>query len=47
MKNKKQPKNGVCCSCGYKGKEQTECPKREDGVHCECWWDGPDQFLTT
>lgn len=31
---------GKCCSCGYEGKEETPCPKREDKTHCEHWWDG-------
>ncbi len=34
-------KDGVCCACGYDGEEETPCPKREDGTHCEHWWDGP------
>ena len=31
---------GTCCSCGYAGQEETECPKREDRTHCVHWWDG-------
>jgi len=31
---------GVCCNCGYHGQEETPCPEREDGTHCEHWWDG-------
>ena len=31
---------GVCCDCGYEGREETPCTKREDGTHCEHWWDG-------
>ena len=34
------PSSGVCCSCGYSGEEETECPKREDKTHCEHWWEG-------
>ncbi len=33
---------GVCCGCQYDGYEETDCPKREDGIHCVCWWEGPD-----
>jgi len=32
--------DGVCCACGYHGQEETPCPAREDGIHCEHWWDG-------
>ncbi|VVB53304.1 Uncharacterised protein [uncultured archaeon] len=39
---KVKPVNGVCCSCGYKGKKETPCKVREDDTHCEHWWDGPD-----
>ena len=31
---------GTCCSCGYDGQEETECPKRADRTHCVHWWDG-------
>jgi hypothetical protein len=34
---------GKCCSCGYDGEDETPCPKREDGTHCDHWWDGPDE----
>lgn len=37
------PENGTCCSCDYNGEEESECPKREDKIHCEHWWDGPDK----
>jgi hypothetical protein len=33
------PKDGVCCSCGYSGNEQTKCQKREDRTHCVHWWE--------
>lgn len=33
---------GKCCGCGYAGEDETPCHERDDGVHCECWWDGPD-----
>jgi hypothetical protein len=32
------PVSGHCCSCGYTGQKETECPNREDRVHCEHWW---------
>lgn len=39
---------GVCCSCGYAAEEETPCFEREDGTHCEHWWDGswdgPEEF---
>lgn len=35
-----EPINGTCCACGYSGDEETPCLKREDGAHCEHWWDG-------
>jgi hypothetical protein len=38
------PINGTCCSCGYSGGEETECPAREDKVHCNHWWDGPEEM---
>ena len=38
-----EPKNGVCCDCDYAGEEETPCPNRKDGIHCEHWWDGPDE----
>lgn len=34
--------NGVCCGCSYEDEEETECPYRENGQHCEHWYDGPD-----
>jgi len=34
--------NGKCCACGYCGDEETPCQKREDGCHCEHWWEGND-----
>ena len=37
----KDCKPGKCCSCGYEGAEETECPSREDKTHCPHWWDGP------
>ena len=37
------PINGICCSCGYSGEEETKCPDREDQTHCYHWWDGPDK----
>jgi len=36
------PINGVCCSCGFGGEEETECPARKDHTHCVHWWEGPD-----
>lgn len=39
------PREGVCCSCGYDGEEETDCPKREDDTHCEHWWDGAAEDL--
>lgn len=38
---------GVCCSCGYAGLEETECPKRRDMTHCVHWWDGPGGIQQT
>ena len=38
----KSSKDGVCCSCGYAGEEETPCLAREDGVHCVHWYDGPE-----
>jgi len=36
------PRAGWCCSCGSGPKNiETPCPKREDKIHCEHWWDGP------
>lgn len=35
--------NGQCCNCGYHGKRETPCLKRPDAIHCEHWWDGPDE----
>ena len=35
--------SGKCCACGYSEPEETECPKSEDGVHCDHWWDGHDE----
>jgi len=37
-----EPINGVCCSCGYAGEDETLCLSREDRTHCVHWWDGPD-----
>ena len=29
------------CSCHQQNAElETPCPKREDGQHCDCWYDG-------
>lgn len=39
---KKYPRDGVCCGCGYTGHEETNCPGRDDGIHCVHWWDGND-----
>lgn len=33
-------RDGVCCSCGYDGTEETTCEARTDRTHCEHWWDG-------
>lgn len=30
---------GKCCACGYIGKQDTDCPKREDNTHCFHWFD--------
>jgi hypothetical protein len=35
-------RSGTCCSCGYSGPEETECPTRADRAHCAHWWDGTD-----
>ena len=35
-------RDGTCCSCGYKGKEETPCLGRIDKIHCVHWWDGPN-----
>lgn len=32
------PSPGVCCGCGYVGVDDTPCPAREDGTHCDHWW---------
>lgn len=32
--------DGVCCQCRYAGSEETQCSKREDGLHCEHWYNG-------
>lgn len=37
-----KPVNGTCCSCSYRGAEETPCEARDDHTHCEHWWDGPD-----
>lgn len=37
---------GKCCAClqeAEDGEEESPCPARRDGIHCECWWDGPDK----
>lgn len=39
-KEQDEAKDGVCCSCGYEGQDETPCPAREDKIHCEHWWDG-------
>ena len=36
------PTRGACCACGYGASDETPCPAREDGTHCNHWWDGPD-----
>jgi hypothetical protein len=36
------PLGGTCCSCGHSGPDATPCFRRQDGVHCEHWWDGPE-----
>ena len=41
--DKEKPISGICCSCGYSGKEETPCSQREDKTHCEHWWDGADE----
>lgn len=33
----KKPKDGVCCSCGYKASWETKCKKRKDKTHCVHW----------
>lgn len=30
--------NGVCCSCGHSGEEETDCPVRGDRTHCVHWF---------
>ena len=35
------PVGGKCCGCDYDGEDETPCPNRADGSHCEHWWDGP------
>lgn len=37
------PEPGECCDCGYAGEDESPCPKREDGIHCEHWWDGSEE----
>lgn len=32
--------DGVCCTCGYHGTEETPCPSRSDKTHCVHWWEG-------
>ena len=41
----KEPALGKCCSCGYTGHEETDCPSREDQIHCVHWWDGPEVMV--
>lgn len=36
-------KDGACCYCGYSGSEESSCPKRSDGVHCDHWWGSDDE----
>jgi hypothetical protein len=38
---------GKCCACGYAGEEETSCEVREDGLHCECWYDGTVSVFDT
>lgn len=33
--------DGTCCACGYADEAETPCPKRDDGLHCNHWWEGP------
>ena len=42
MKVKKNPIDGVCCACGYGNPEETTCDKMPDRVHCNHWWEGPE-----
>lgn len=42
-KPKPKPKLGTCCACGYSGGEETDCPKMDDGTHCDHYWDGPEE----
>jgi hypothetical protein len=42
-KKKAKPVTGTCCACGYSGSEVSDCPKMEDGVHCNHWHDGDDE----
>ena len=42
-KTKEPTVDGKCCSCGYAGKEETTCDKREDKSHCYHWWDGSEE----
>ncbi len=37
-----RPIGGICCQCGYGSPGETPCSKREDGTHCNHWWDGDD-----
>jgi hypothetical protein len=38
-----RPVTGTCCACGYSEAEDVgECPKMEDGIHCNHWFDGDD-----
>jgi hypothetical protein len=34
---------GKCCGCGYEGDEETPCPRRKDEIHCNHYWDGPEE----
>lgn len=43
LKRAEEQRCGTCCDCGYSGDDETPCEKREDGTHCEHWWEGPDE----
>ena len=47
----KEPKEGVCCACGYDGPEEIRCPerskkhKRKFDSCCEHWRDGAEEVI--
>lgn len=34
------PEAGKCCDCGATDAVSESCSIRDDGTHCDHWWDG-------